>query len=83
MCGRGVSPNVSSFNAVFRKLEEMKELDRGVLLLQQMPRMGCSPNHVSYSTVICSLCRTRGRMLEVGYLVDDMLRNGINIDATT
>ncbi|KAE8687601.1 hypothetical protein F3Y22_tig00111013pilonHSYRG00225 [Hibiscus syriacus] len=82
MCGRGISPNVSSFNSVFRTLMELSELDRAVLLLQQMPRMGCSPNHVSYSTVICSLCRTGGRMREVGYLIDDMLRNGINIDAT-
>ncbi|KAL4303724.1 hypothetical protein GQ457_10G001750 [Hibiscus cannabinus] len=82
MCERGVGPNVSCFNLVFRTLVELNELDRAILLLIQMPRMGCSPNYVSYSTVICCLCRTKGRMAEVGYLVDDMIQNGLDADAT-
>ncbi|KAK8697093.1 hypothetical protein V6N13_113255 [Hibiscus sabdariffa] len=82
MCERGVGPNVSCFNLVFRTLVELNELDRAILLLIQMPRMGCSPNYVSYSTIICCLCRTKGRMAEVGYLVDDMIQNGLDADAT-
>ncbi|KAK9032302.1 hypothetical protein V6N11_056573 [Hibiscus sabdariffa] len=82
MCGRGISPNVCSFNSLFRTLVELNELDRAILLLLQMPQMGCSPNYVSYCTVVCGLCRTKGRMREAGYLVDDMLRNGIVVDAT-
>ncbi|XVF35287.1 hypothetical protein REPUB_Repub18cG0132700 [Reevesia pubescens] len=82
MGGRGINPNVSSFNSVFRTLVELKELDRAVLLLKQMPQIGCAPNFVSYRTVICSLCGAGGRMQEVKYLVNDMLQNGILIDAT-
>ncbi|GMI94978.1 hypothetical protein HRI_003167100 [Hibiscus trionum] len=82
MCGRGISLNVISFNSLFRTLVELNELHRAILLLLQMPQIGCSPNYVSYCTVVCSLCRTEGRMREAGYLVDDMLRNGIGLDAT-
>ncbi|PPR97050.1 hypothetical protein GOBAR_AA23615 [Gossypium barbadense] len=82
MCERGFSHNVSCFNLMFRALIELNALDRAVLLLKQMPQMGCMPNSVSYRTVICSLCGTEGRMREVGYLVDDMLRYGIPVDAT-
>ncbi|MFQ6653085.1 hypothetical protein Gotur_024658 [Gossypium turneri] len=82
MCERGFSHNVSCFNSVFRALVELNALDRAVLLLKQMPQMGCMPNSVSYRTVICGLCGTEGRMREVGYLVDDMLRYGIPVDAT-
>ncbi|XWS70205.1 hypothetical protein CRYUN_Cryun03dG0028500 [Craigia yunnanensis] len=79
---RGINPYVSSFNPVFRTLVELREFDRAVLLLKQMPQIGCSPNFWSYRTVICSLCRAEGRMQEVEYLVDDMLQNGILIDAS-
>lgn len=82
MCERGFSHNVSCFNSMFRALVELNALDRAVLLLKQMPQMGCMPNSVSYRTVICGLCGTEGRMREVGYLVDDMLRYGIPVDAT-
>ncbi|XP_022750054.1 pentatricopeptide repeat-containing protein At2g16880-like isoform X2 [Durio zibethinus] len=82
MRGRGINPNVSSFNSVFRVLVELRELDRAVLLLKQMPQIGSSPNFLSYRTVICSLCRAEGRMRGVEYLVNNMLRNGILIDAT-
>ncbi|XVE70857.1 hypothetical protein DITRI_Ditri10aG0104300 [Diplodiscus trichospermus] len=82
MRGRGINPHVYCFNSLFRTLVELRELDRAVLLLKQMPQMGCSPNFLSYRTVICSLCRAGGRMQEVEYLVNDMLQNGILVDAT-
>ena len=34
---RGVKPSMSSFNAVFRVLVDEGKLDKGVLLLKQMP----------------------------------------------
>ncbi|KAJ6330348.1 hypothetical protein OIU76_009041 [Salix suchowensis] len=79
---RGISRGVGSFNAVLRILVEIGELDKAVLLLKQVKNMGCLPNLVSYSTVICGLCRSQGRMQEVGDLVDDMLQDGFEMDAT-
>ena len=34
---KGVKPSMSSFNAVFRVLVDEGKLDKGVLLLKQMP----------------------------------------------
>ncbi|KAF3956671.1 hypothetical protein CMV_018229 [Castanea mollissima] len=82
MNARCLNPSVSSFNAVFRVLVENGELEKAVLLLKQMPQMGCSPNFLSYSRIICSLCRMRGKMQEVEEVVSDLLQNGHDIDAT-
>ncbi|KAL9363118.1 hypothetical protein Peur_045903 [Populus x canadensis] len=82
MQARGISRGVGSFNAVLRILVEIGELDKAVLLLKQVKNMGCLPNLVSYSTVICGLCRSQGRMQEVADLVDDMLQDGFEMDAT-
>ena len=82
MMVRGVKPSMSSFNAVFRVLVDEGKLDKGVLLLKQMPKMGCSPNFLSYCTVICGLCKVKGRMQQVEELILNMLQNGHNLDAT-
>lgn len=82
MRARGIKPSVSSFNAVFRVLVGMGRLQDAILLLKQMPEFGCSPNFLSYSEVVCGLCKVKGRMLEVEELVRDMLRNGYKLDAT-
>ncbi|KAI5586154.1 hypothetical protein POPTR_006G223300v4 [Populus trichocarpa] len=82
MQAKGISRSVGSFNAVLRILVEIGELDKAVLLLKQVKNMGCLPNLVSYSTVICGLCRSHGRMQEVAGLVDDMLQDGFEMDAT-
>lgn len=44
--------------------------------------MGCSPNFLFYCTVICGLCKVKGRMQQVEELISDMLQNGHNLDAT-
>ncbi|CAK7352846.1 unnamed protein product [Dovyalis caffra] len=82
MQAEGISRSVGCFNAVLRILMETGELDKAVFLLRQEKNMGCLPNFVSYSTVICGLCRTQGRMREVAELVDDMLQDGFEMDAT-
>lgn len=82
MQAKGISRGVGSFNAVLRILVEIGELDKAVLLLKQVKNMGCLPNLVSYSTVICGLCRSQGRMQEVADLVDDMLQDNFEMDAT-
>ena len=82
MVVRGFKPSMSSFNAVFRVLVDEGKLDKRVLLLKQMPKMGCSPNFLFYCTVICGLCKVKGRMQQVEELILDMLQNGHNLDAT-
>ncbi|PQM37797.1 pentatricopeptide repeat-containing protein [Prunus yedoensis var. nudiflora] len=77
---RGLKPSVSSFNRLLKVLVENGDLERAIFLLKKMHQMGCSPNFFSYNTVICSLCKMRGRMGEVEELVGDMLRNGHGLD---
>ncbi|KAK7852309.1 pentatricopeptide repeat-containing protein [Quercus suber] len=79
---RCLNPSVWSFNDVLRILVEKGELEKAFLLLKQMPPMGCSPNFLSYSTIIYSLYRMRGKMQDVEEVVSDLLQNGHNIDAT-
>lgn len=68
--------------AVLRSLVELGELDKAVFLLKQMPQVGCCPNFLSYSAVICGLVRATGRMQDVWMLVSDMLQDGNGLDAT-
>ncbi|XP_057958742.1 pentatricopeptide repeat-containing protein At1g05670, mitochondrial-like [Malania oleifera] len=58
------------------------QLGRAVLILNQMSEMGCSPNFLSYSIVICSLCNIRGIINQAEVLVTYMLRDGHNLDAS-
>ncbi|KAH1188787.1 Pentatricopeptide repeat-containing protein, mitochondrial [Glycine max] len=82
MVVRRVKPSMSSFNAVFRVLVDEGKLNKRVILLKQMPKMGCSPNFLFYCTMICGLCKVKGRMQQVEELILDMLQNGHNLDAT-
>ncbi|XP_076919820.1 pentatricopeptide repeat-containing protein At5g39710-like [Bidens hawaiensis] len=78
----GVRPRAYSFNKVFHVLVKLGQIDRVVGLLIQMPKMGCDPNFLSYNAVICGLVRAKGRMKMVEGLVNDMVRNGFDLDAT-
>ncbi|KAK7351302.1 hypothetical protein VNO77_10638 [Canavalia gladiata] len=82
MVARGIKPSVSSFNAVFRVLVDEGKLDEVVLLLKHMPQMGCLANFLSYSIVVCGLCKVKGKMQQVEEIVGDMLQNGHSMDTT-
>ncbi|KAI3468080.1 hypothetical protein Pfo_024743 [Paulownia fortunei] len=79
---RGISPSIASFNAVFRSLIKLQELDKAILLLKQMPQWGCYPNFISYSEVITGLVGATGRMQDVDMLVNDMIQDGHGLDTT-
>ncbi|TYH08516.1 hypothetical protein ES288_A07G022000v1 [Gossypium darwinii] len=91
MAGCNMNLDAKAYIVVVKEYCKLRKIDEAIFLLKgmcergfshNMPQMGCMPNSVSYRTVICSLCGTEGRMREVGYLVDDMLRYGIPVDAT-
>ncbi|OMP11574.1 hypothetical protein COLO4_03754 [Corchorus olitorius] len=79
---RGVRPKRWPINSVLRTLVEQGQLSRAVKLLERMPRFGCLPNFMSYRTVICNLCKGKGKMIVVNNLVDKMLKQGLLMDAT-
>ncbi|KAG1334247.1 pentatricopeptide repeat-containing protein [Cocos nucifera] len=82
MRGKNVIPQISSVNALLRSLSEKGEVGRAVKLLRDIPKMGCSPNFMSYSTVITRLCGCGGRMGTVEKLVVEMMRKGQRPDRT-
>ncbi|CAI0469116.1 unnamed protein product [Linum tenue] len=83
MCNKRIKPNVSCFNSVFRALLEVEKPDAAALLMKQMKKMGCKPNFISYSTVVSGLCTAADshRMREVEEIVNDMIKDGISMDA--
>ncbi|KAK9081533.1 hypothetical protein Syun_030857 [Stephania yunnanensis] len=78
---RDIVPSVSSLNALITLLCDLRELDKAIVILKETP-WGCSPNFLSYNTVICSLCRVGGRMRDVEELVLGLIRSGYVLDTT-
>ncbi|KAK9099461.1 hypothetical protein Syun_026506 [Stephania yunnanensis] len=78
---RDIVPSVSSLNALITLLCDLRELDKAIVILKETP-WGCSPNFLSYNTVICSLCRVGGRTRDVEELVLGLIRRGYLLDTT-
>ncbi|KAI3716586.1 hypothetical protein L1987_67561 [Smallanthus sonchifolius] len=79
MLQRGLMPTVLTYHAFFRS---SRTSDEAFSILQKMNRMGCCPNHDTYTMLIRKFCRWDD-FENVWKLWDEMIRNGLDPDRSS
>ncbi|KAK9072684.1 hypothetical protein SSX86_009119 [Deinandra increscens subsp. villosa] len=79
MLERGLSPTVPTYHAFFRASRTSGE---AFSILQKMNRMGCCPNHDTYTMLIRKFCRW-DEFGNVWKLWDEMISSGLDPDRSS
>jgi len=71
-----VQPDEFSFNIMVNAYARAKQVDQAFKMLLEMRRANCSPDKITYSTLI-KVCVATGQMARANNLMEDMVELGI------
>ncbi|KAK2997733.1 hypothetical protein RJ639_006033 [Escallonia herrerae] len=70
----GITPNVNTYNCLIKGYCDVHRVEDAMELISEMPFKGCSPDKVSYYTVMGFLCKEK-RIEQVRELMEKMVKD--------